>query len=39
MYFVKKGFCLITRHIPACEELNRINVFLRKASFHGLRQA
>ena len=38
-WFVRKGFCLITRHIPACEELNRINVYLRKASVNGLMHA
>lgn len=38
-YFVKKGFCLISRHVPACYELNRINVYLRKASINGLMQA
>lgn len=38
-YFIKKGFCLISRHIPACEELNRINVYLKKASQNGLMHA
>ena len=35
-YFVKKGFCLITRHVPSCNELNRILIYLKNASrnFH-----
>lgn len=38
-FFVKKGFCLITRHISACKELNKINVYLKNAAVKGLMQA
>lgn len=30
-YFVKKAFCLITHQIPSSKELNKLNLFMRKA--------
>ena len=38
-FFVRKGFCLVSRHVPASEDLNKINVYLRKAATKGLMYA
>ena len=38
-FFVRKGLCLVTRHIPLCQELNKINVYLRRAATNGLMYA
>lgn len=34
-YFVKQGYCLLTSKVPASAELNKINIYLRKASVNG----
>jgi len=34
-YFVKKGFCLLTKKMPASESINKINIYLRKAAEEG----
>ena len=36
---MRKGFCLVSRHVPASEDLNKINVYLRKAAINGLMYA
>lgn len=30
-YFIKKGFCIITKKRPSSEDLNKINIYLRLA--------
>ena len=34
-YFVKRGYCLLTSKVPASVELNKINIFLKRASING----
>ena len=34
-YFVKKGFCLLSKRMQSCAELNQINIFLRSAAEEG----
>jgi len=34
-FFVKKGFCLLTKKLPASENLNKINIFLRNLALDG----
>ena len=31
-YFLKKAFCLLTTQVPASRDLNKLNVFLKRAS-------
>ena len=35
LYFLKRGYCLLTSRIQASEELNKINIFLRRAATNG----
>ena len=34
-YFVKKGFCILTKKVSASVELNKINIYLRKCALTG----
>ena len=34
-YFIRKAFCILTSRIPASKELNKLNVFLKKACLNG----
>jgi hypothetical protein len=34
-YFVKKGFCLLSKRVQSCKELNKINLYLRSAAREG----
>jgi hypothetical protein len=31
-YFLKKAFCLLTTQVPASRDLNKLNIFLKRAS-------
>ena len=34
-FFVKKAFCLLSKRMQSCKELNKINVYLRRAAAEG----